>query len=74
MRVADAVRVTSVVQRLRVGDKFTEADGDWEVTRETEDINHHAVKVWVKPYPSVDGQRSRSYAYDRGHRVTLIRK
>lgn len=72
MRVADSVRVTSVVQRLKESDMFSEADGDWEVTKNSEIVNDHAVKVFVRRLP--DGKSSKAYIYDHGHRVTLIRK
>jgi len=74
MRVADSVRVTSAVQRLKEGDMFTEPDGDWIVTRDPEVINSDAVKLYVRPFPVDDSQRSRAYMYDHGHRVTLLRK
>ena len=72
MRVADAVRATSVVQRLKVGEKFTDSDGDWEVVRPTEVMNDDAVKVWVKPFPSHKNTRARAYVYDHSAQVKMI--
>jgi hypothetical protein len=71
MRVADSVRVTSFVRRLRVGDKFSDHDGDWEVTRAPEIDNGTYVTVYIKPYP--DGSsRSRAYKYHIDSRVNVI--
>ena len=74
MRVADAVRVTSIVRRLKVGEKFTDADGDWIVTRSPEVLNDDAVIVYVLPYPTKEGQRSRGYIYDYNAQVKMLRK
>lgn len=72
MRVKDAVRVTSVVQRLKVGERFTDSDGDWEVTKPSESFNDDAITLHLKRFP--DGKQSRSYVYDRDVQVKMIRK
>ena len=72
MRVKDDVRVTSVVQRLKVGERFTDADGDWEVVRPTV-VTGNIVEVFVLPYPSKGNQRIRTYLYDFSFQVKMIR-
>lgn len=74
MRVADAIKATSFVRRLRVGDKFSDVDGQWEVVRNPEVINGDGVKIYVLPFPHHDGQRARAYNYDMDARVDMIRK
>lgn len=74
MRVADAVRATSVPHRLKVGDKFTDVDGNWEVTRTPEFVDDDTVCLYLKPSPAHDGARSRAFLYSRNVSVTLIRK
>lgn len=75
MRVADAVRKTSGIHRLKVGEKFVDTDGNWEVTRAPEEAeNGTQVKVYVKPFPHRKGQRSRGYLWHRGAQVKMLRK
>jgi hypothetical protein len=75
MRVADAVRETSVVHRLKVGEKFTDSDGDWEVVRKPELLHGGThVKVYIRPYPAKEGQRARAYVWHRGSQVKMLRK
>ena len=70
MMVSRDARVTAAVRLLRVGDKFTEADGNWEVTRVPEKVDASTVRLYVKPFPN--GQRSRAYLYDIDARVDII--
>lgn len=72
MRVADAVRVTSIVRRLRVGEKFTDADGDWEVASPPK-VKGDNVSLYVLPYPFKKGQRRRQYTYGYDAQVKMIR-
>jgi hypothetical protein len=74
MRVADAVRATSVPHRLKVGDKFTDADGNWEVVRVPEKMDNNTVCLYLLPFPARDHQRARAYLYSRNVSLTLIRK
>lgn len=71
MRVADAVRETSIVARLKVGEKFTDGDGDWIVVRSSEIHDNGVVTVFVRAYP--DGKRTVKYDYDRDFQVRMIR-
>lgn len=70
MRVADAVRQTSVVQRLKVGEAFTDTDGDWEVARQPAILDDEVV-LWLRRYPN--GQRANKYFYKLSAQVRLIR-
>lgn len=73
MRVADAVRQTSIVRRLKVNETFTDTDGlDWIVTRAPKVLNDDAVTIWLRRYP--DGVRSREYVYDHDAQVKMLRK
>lgn len=71
MRVADALRATSVPHRLRVGDKFSDTDGEWEVAREPKVIKGNGVRLWLKRHPG--GVRARAYDFDPNKSVSLIR-
>lgn len=71
MRVADAVRATSVVQRLKEGEKFTDAEGNWVVSRPVEDQGD-TVTVYVKPVGKPKA-RSRGYKYPRSAQVKMLR-
>lgn len=72
MRVADAVRVTSIVRRLKVGETFTDNDGDWEVVGAPEVVNGDAVSIRLRRYP--DGKQNRKYMYDYNAQVKMLRK
>ncbi|AMB17271.1 hypothetical protein SEA_WEISS13_57 [Mycobacterium phage Weiss13] len=73
MRVADAVRKTSGIHRLKVGEMFTDADGDWEVTREPV-VDGDWVVVYLRPVPFHEGQRARAYRYPLSTQVKMLRK
>ena len=71
MRVADAVRKTSVVQRLRVGETFTDHDGsNWEVTRQPAILKDEVV-LWIRRFPN--GVRSAKYTYPLSAQVDMLR-
>jgi len=71
MRVADAVRATSVPHRLRVGDKFVDGGVTLEVTRVPEVVNADTVCVYAK---RVDGTRSTAYLIPKSVSLELARK
>jgi hypothetical protein len=74
MMVSREARTTATVRVLRVGDKFTEADGDWEVVRGPEiSEDRTEVTIYVRPFPYYEGQRARGYSYDIDARVNIIR-
>ncbi|QNN99717.1 hypothetical protein PBI_ROPE_58 [Mycobacterium phage Rope] len=73
MRVADAVRKTSGIHRLKVGEMFTDEDGNWEVVRKPV-VYRDAVVVYLRPVPFHEGQRARAYRYPLGTQVKMLRK
>lgn len=73
MRVADAVRETSVVHRLKIGERFIDSDGEWEVTRSPE-VDGDDVIVYCKPFPARGRKRSTAYKYRKGAQVKMLRK
>lgn len=73
MKVSADVRVTAFVRKLRLGDRFTDGTGEWEVVRSPEVVNGSSVVVYVLPFPHHDGQRARAYRYEMDARVDIVR-
>lgn len=73
MKVSADVRVTAFVRKLRVGDKFNDGTGDWEVVRSPHVVDGKEVVLYVLPTPSHEGQRARAYRYEMDARVNIIR-
>lgn len=80
MNMTAEKRATAFVRMLRVGDKFQDADGKWEVTKEPKvryyKGNPTSVTISIRRYPNVlrYGRKpvSRRYIYDVDHRVKIV--
>lgn len=74
MNMTAEKRATAFVRKLRVGDKFIDADGKWEVTKAPVVKYGTTVHISLLPIPRRPGVRpySQSYKYDVDYRVKIV--